>query len=447
MNLKRDSILMLLIVVAVVLAWPRQSAGAAEKPNIIFILSDDQGWADIGYHGSKIKTPTLDRLAAEGKRFERHYVAPTCTPTRVGLMTGRYPSRYGVLAPAYGNIFDDDTVTVAAALGKCGYKTSISGKWHMGSPPECLPLKYGFQSSYGYFHGQIDPYTHLYKNGEACWHRNDKLITEEGHATDLITDEAVRVIESSGDEPFFLYIAYSVPHYPLDEPEKWTSMYESVFTEPSRVWYAASLTHMDNEIGRVVEALNRAGLRKRTLIVFSSDNGGQRSWQSNEQYHGRYADKPHTVMGNNLPLRGWKGQTYEGGIRVPAFVNWPGVIEPGIIEEPVHIVDWMPTLCALVGYKPERDLQWDGRNVWPLISRGKKDNERHSFYWKTPNASAVMKDDWKMVVSNDGKRTELYNLSSDPYETKDLANDEPKRLADLKQELARIAEKDRPRRK
>lgn len=233
-----------------------------ERPNIIFIIADDLGWADIGYHGSEIRTPNLDRLAKQSVRFERHYVMPTCTPTRVGLMTGRYPSRYGVLSPAYGKIFDDDTVTLAGALRSCGYKTSISGKWHMGSPPEFTPCKYGFDLSYGYFHGQIDPYTHRYKTGVRSWHRNDKYLDEEGHATDLITNEAIRVIESDHDKPFFLYVAYSVPHFPLDEPEKWTSIYEGKIKDQSRLWYAASVTHMDAGIRHVVDAVDRKRCRR-----------------------------------------------------------------------------------------------------------------------------------------------------------------------------------------
>ena len=318
---------------------------ANKKPNIVFILADDMGWADIGYHGSLIQTPNLDRLARDGVRLEGHYVMPTCTPTRVGLMTGHYPSRYGVVSPAYGKIFDDDTMTLPAVLRAGGYTTHISGKWHMGSPPQCTPRKYGFDSSYGYFHGQIDPYTHRYKTGERSWHRNDEYLDEPGHATDLITDEAVRVIESRQDKPFFLYVAYSVPHYPLDEPDEWTSRYEGKIAERSRRWLAGSLTHMDHGIGRIVATLDRQGLREDTLIVFVSDNGGQKSWHSDVQYLGRYADKPHTVLGDNKPLRGWKGDVYEGGIRVPAFVNWSGVLKPGQCDAPIHIVDWMPTLC------------------------------------------------------------------------------------------------------
>jgi len=321
----------------------------------------------------------------------------------------------------------------------------------MGSPPDWTPLRYGFDSSYGYFHGQIDPYTHLYKTGVRSWHRSDRYIDEQGHATDLITDEAIRVIKSKRSKPFFLYVAYSVPHFPLDEPDRWTSMYQDI-EEPSRRWLAASITHMDYGIGRIVEALNRTGQRQDTLIIFVSDNGGQESWHSKEQYKGRYADKPHTVLGNNRPLRGWKGQTYEGGIRVPALVNWPGTLKPHAkVTAPVHIVDWMPTLCKLVSYRGEKELNWDGQDIWPLISgqilrpgSGRSEYfKQRTFYWKTPSESAVRQGHWKLIVSRKPNMAELYNLTDDPYEQRDLAQQEPQRVNDLKLLLEQIAQEDR----
>ena len=414
-----------------------------KRPNILFIIADDLGWMDIGYHGSEIQTPNLDRLANQSVRFERHYVMPTCTPTRVGLMTGRYPSRYGVLSPAYGKIFDDDTVTLAGALQNSGYKTYISGKWHMGSPPECTPCKYGFDSSYGYFHGQIDPYTHHYKTGVRSWHRNDKYLDEVGHATDLITKEAVRVIESDHNKPFFLYVAYSVPHYPLDEPEEWTSMYKGTIENPSRLWYAASVTHMDADIGQIVDAVDRTGIRNNTLIVFVSDNGGQQSWHDEKQYNGRYADKPHTVLGNNRPLRSWKGSVYEGGIRVPALANWPSLLEPRKLSASVHIVDWMPTLCKLAGYSPQKDLKWDGRDIWPLICGRTASNEPQMFYWKTPNAFAIRFGNWKLITNKQQKSFELYDVIADPYEEHDIALRHPERVNDLRRLLTEVSAHDR----
>lgn len=428
-----------------------KSADTRKRPNIVFILADDMGWADIGYHGSQIRTPHLDQLARGGVRFTHHYVMATCTPTRVGFMSGRYPSRFGVLSPAYGTIFTPETLTLPGALCEVGYQTAISGKWHMGGPPKSVPLKCGFTRSYGYFHGQIDPYTHLYKTGERCWHRNDKLLDEPGHATDLITAEAVRVIEGKGSEPLFLYVAYSVPHYPLDEPDEWVKPYESKIESKSRRWYAASITHMDAGIGKIVDALERKGLRKDTLIVFASDNGGQKSWHSAKHYKGRYADKPHKVLGDNKPLRGWKGQLYEGGIRVPALANWPGVLASREVSAPVHIVDWMPTLCGLAGWKPETRPRWDGRDIWPVVSGKKDDLGDRTLYWHTPAARAVRAGDWKLIVGKQRKKAkaapkvELFNLRVDPYEKNNLAKTERRQVSRLRATLERIAAVDRSR--
>jgi len=422
----------------------KSAPGQGNPPNIVFIIADDMGWKDIGYQGSEIKTPHLDRLAKNGRIFDQHYVMPTCTPTRVGLLSAQYPSRYGVLGPDYGKIYDDHTVTLAEALKRKGYATHISGKWHMGSPPEYTPMKYGFASSYGYFAGQIDPYTHLYKTGIKTWHRNDRLLDESGHATDLITDDAVRVIKGKHDQPLFLYVAYSVPHSPLKEPQEWLSMYPDI-KEPSRQWFAASVTHMDHGIGKIVKALDDTGLRKDTLLVFVSDNGGQESWRSDTQYNGDYTKLPHTVLGNNLPLREWKGDCYEGGIRVPAFVNWPGQLKPGHIKSPVHIVDWMPTLCHLAGADPTRAQPLDGQDIWSTITGQTKTPPQRTLYWKTSKVSAVRQGDWKLILFKKNGHCELFNLAQDPNEKNNLAAQEKERVLGLKAVLEQVASKDRGR--
>lgn len=398
----------------------------------------------MGYNNPAMQTPNIDRLARTGVRFGHHYATPTCTPTRVGLMTGRYPSRYGVTSPAYGDIFGEGAVTLPGALRQAGYTTHISGKWHMGSPPECTPLKYGFDTSYGYFHGQIDPYTHLYKTGVRSWHRNDEYLEEKGHATDLIADEAVRIIENAGEKPFFLYTAFSVPHFPLDEPWSWLDRFPETETT-SRRQYNASVSHMDEAIGRIVEALERTGRRENTLIVFVSDNGGQRSWSSAEQYRGRYKDKPHTVLGDNEPLRGWKGDVYEGGIRVPALANFPGVPESSVVEQPVHIVDWMPTLCGLAGSDPGSGLRWDGIDVWPHIAGTAGSTIEREMYWKTPGMLAARHGDWKLIQNHAGGNAQLFNLADDPLETRNLIQELPAKAKDLKDRLERIRKDDRER--
>jgi len=189
--------------------------------------------------------------------------------------------------------------------------------------------------------------------------------------------------------------------------------------------------------------LDDRGLRHNTLIVFVSDNGGQKSWQSNTEYNGRYAEKPHTVLGNNRPLRGWKGDLYEGGIRVPALVNWPGVLKPATCAAPVHIVDWMPTLCGPAGYRADRDLAWDGRDVWDALAGRPGELDGRTMYWKTPNQWAVRKGPWKLIVSKGNKPPELYDVVADPHETADAADTRPERIAELRSLLESFRAGDR----
>jgi arylsulfatase A-like enzyme len=414
---------------------PATTDNTPGKPNIIVIIPDDMGWSDIGYHGSVVKTPNLDKLAQTGVRLNQHYVMPTCTPTRVSLFTGKYPSRYGIMGPDYGEVIDLGDPTLASLLGDNGYYTALAGKWHMGSPPY-TPLKYGFQSSYGYFDGQIDPYTHEYKTETALtdrrsWHRNDEYLDEEGHVTDLLIDEAIRVIEGERERPFFLYLAHHVPHFPLEEPEEWHALYDGMDLFPSRRLFAASVSHLDDGIGKIIDALERTGQRENTLIVFTSDNGGQFSWHSETEYRGKYANKPHNVLGNNYPLRGWKGDLYEGGIRVPAFANWPGRLEPGVIDFPVHVSDWLPTLCELTGAAMAEDLNPDGRSIWPLLTGEQQVAEERPIYWKIRSHYAVREGHWKLLLNRNSSKAELYDLENDFRETQDLSETHPDKTASL----------------
>ena len=401
------------------------------KPNFVFILSDDQGWNDIGYNGSEIRTPKLDRMASEGVWLNQHYVQPVCSPTRAALLTGRFPSRFGVLGAIAGpskQCVPLDVPTLPGILAEHGYATHISGKWHLALTPELGPTHYGFQTSYGYLHGQIDPYSHLYKFGDRTWHRNDQLFDEEGHVTDLITREAVRFIESSKDAPFFLYVAYSVPHYPRAEPEEWTSQYLGI-EERSRRLYAASVSHMDDGIGRIIQALEVQGLARRTLVVFSSDNGGQDSWlDTSGVYDGRYPPDP--VLGNNQPLRGWKGDVYEGGIRVPAIAYWPGVLAPSQCSVPIHIADWMPTFAALASCRESVPSNVDGQNVFPFLTHSESGEQRKPIYVRAGSGTMLRQGDFKLVMLQDGK-VELFNLAKDPLEQSNLAAAESARAESL----------------
>jgi arylsulfatase A-like enzyme len=442
----------LLLLVSILIfgqAWmsPAQIA-PRERPNILVIVPDDLGWSDVGYQGSEIFTPNIDRLAQTGKILEQFYVMPTCTPTRVSLMTGRFPSRFGVLAPAYGEVIDLGTPTLPSLLREAGYFTAIVGKWHMGSPPY-TPLRYGFDRSYGYFDGQIDPYTHEYKTetnltDRRSWHRDDRYLEEEGHVTDLLTEEAVRLIREKRETPFFLYLAHHVPHYPLDEPEKYLSIYADRPTmHPSRKLFAASVSHLDEGIGKILQALEETGQRENTLILFLSDNGGQKSWSSTEQYQGKYADKPHVVLGNNFPLRGWKGDLYEGGIRVPGIVNWPAKLSAGKIGVPIHMSDWLPTLLEISGTAPQATTPWDGASVWKhLAGLQEKPASPRSFYWKIKGASAVRQGDWKLIVRDNGQR-ELYQLQEDFRESRDLSRQQPEVVDRLLSLLAGYQKGDR----
>jgi arylsulfatase A-like enzyme len=427
------------------LALPLAAAGV-ERPNIIFILSDDQGWADIGYQSPDVKTPNLDRLAAEGVRLNWHYAYPTCSPSRVALISGRFPSRYGVLGPlAATTLMPGSEAHLPQQLRDLGYSTHISGKWHIGEVPENRPLRYGFTTSYGYLRGQIDPYTHRYKYGNhVTWHRNDEFIHEDGHVTRLITDEAIRVVESAGNRPFFLYVAHHAPHYPHNESPEWIEPYEKTISDVWRRHNAAVITHMDFQIGRLVEALERTGKRQSTLIVFSSDNGGQRSWPAPpKEYNGRYA--PHTTLGNNEPLRGWKTELYEGGIRVPAFANWPGVLPRGtVVETPLHIADWAPTFITLAGGKIQPEWKFDGANIWEVLTGRKPGVGERALYWRTPGGAAVRHGTWKLIQRS-GNPVELFDLSRDPYEKNNLASAQPDRVKALQAQLERLAAGDRLR--
>jgi arylsulfatase A-like enzyme len=414
-----------------------------KRPNVVVIVADDLGWNDVGYHNPEIATPNLDRLAASGLKLEAHYVFPTCSPTRCALLTSRNPSRFDILGPI-GDRSEQSlplgTPTTADVLKSVGYATAITGKWHLGLRPEVGPRKYGFDSTYGYLHGQIEPITHIYKNGDRTWHRDDQFIDETGHATDLLAAAAVRWVEAPRNGPFFLYLTFSVPHHPLREEERWVKPYEGKIADPSRRLFAAAVTHMDDAIGRVVSALERTGQRERTLIVFTSDNGGQENYEPGSEYGGKATPSP--TLGNNQPLRGWKGSLYEGGVRVPALASWPGTLSPRVVEAPVSVLDWLPTLAKLTGARVDPNWHWEGTDVWPLLT-GQAGPIPRRFYWRTGRDSGVRDGDWKLIVPNRGVgKPQLFNLAADPYETTDQADRLPDRVAALRARLAEERQKD-----
>ena len=360
-----------------------------------------------------------------------------CTPTRTALLTGRYWSRFGNTAPSNERVLPWDTVTLARAVRQVGYETAIMGKWHLGSKPEWGPLKFGFDRSYGSLAGGVNPWNHLYKHGpySRTWHRNDELIDEEGHVTDLIAAEAVSFVETHRESPFFLYVPFTAVHTPFDEPQQWLDAASHI--DADRRQYAACTQHMDHAIGQIVDAVRRSEILDNTLIVFFSDNGG-----TNGDDSSRYPDtKPKgKIRGLNTPLRGWKTQVYEGGIRVPAFVYWKDHLTPRKVTAPLHVVDWMPTLCKVTGYDGGNDLKWDGRDIWPILTGAVDGPDDRTLYCQGVGrrSAALRSGNWKLIVhrrKNDIKR-ELYDLATDPTETTDVAEGHVERVAALEKLLA-----------
>ncbi len=424
------------------------ASAATPSPNIVFIIADDLGYADVAFHGGNVPTPHLDRLAREGVELTHHYVAATCTPTRSGLMSGRFWSRFGIAGPDNKRAFRWDQMTLPRALKSVGYETALMGKWHLGSRPEWGPGKFGFDHSYGSLAGGVGPYNHFYKQGEfsTTWHRNGQLITEEGHVTDLIVREAEQWIAQRGEKPFFLYLPFTAVHLPVKEPQAWLDQVPRSITGDVARQYAACIMHLDDAVGRVVAALEKAGKRGNTLVVFTSDNGGSTAENNDTQYpaDGYVSGR---LTGNNRPLRGGKGDLYEGGIRVPTVANWPGRLRPGRCDVPLHIVDWMPTLAQLGGFRAAADLKWDGAEVWAQISGASREAPSRLLYWTTPRARAVRDGDWKLIVQparGDAKgKRELFNVAADPNETVELAERHPEKVAALEAKLAAVAARDR----
>lgn len=420
------------------------AAGAAmSAPNFLVIVADDLGWADVSFHGGKVPTPNLDKLAREGVELDQHYVAPVCSPTRTALLSGRYWSRFGVTTPQNERAYPWDTVTLPRALKSVGYETALTGKWHLGSKPEEGPLKFGFDHGYGSLAGGVGPWNHFYKQGpfSVTWHRNDELIEETGHVTDLITSEAVQWLAARGEKPFFLYVPFTAVHLPVKEPEEWLRRVPEAITGEVPRHYAACIMHLDDAVGRLVSAVERAGKRESTLILFTSDNGGSQAGNADSKYPAD--DYPNgKLTGNNAPLRGNKGDLYEGGIRVTAFANWPGTLKPAKLTAPIHVADWMPTLCGLAGYETKASLHWDGMDVWPVLN-GNRKAESRGLYWAGVGfrAMAVRDGDWKLIVPQKGE-PELFDLASDPNETTDLAAKMPDKVTALKALLATVSKGD-----
>lgn len=421
------------------------------KPNVLFILVDDLGWGDVHYHGSEIRTPNIDRLAQSGVELDQHYVCPVCTPTRVSFMTGKHPGRFGKHAtcPTNSPVMKEGTSTIATIFKKSGYETGLFGKWHLGSDVKYFPGEYGFDECYGSLAGGVDPYSHRYKRGEFSysWHRNGKLLSENGHATDLITNEAISWIQSRG-KPWFAYIPYTAVHTPIKAPEDWVNQYSeqtydkcSIRDHSFKV-YAGYTSHMDHNVGRLIEALKESEQLENTLVIFTSDNGAVTYDPSKDTalYPGHQEDMPRT--GSNGELRGHKAQIYEGGIRTPAAVSWPGTLSSSKVCEPIQMVDWLPTLAKLIGSK-EHDDSWDGQDIFKILQGKASSPVDRIFYWNlNHNWFGIRKNGWKLIFKEDVNSTELFHINKDPLEKIDLAREHPEIVEDLMLCLANERKRD-----
>ncbi len=418
-------------VAAMTTAW-----SADNPPHIIVMLADDLGWQDVSYHGGNIATPNIDRLAQRGVQLDQFYVQSVCTPTRGALMTGRYPIRLGlqcnVVRPWAHHGLPLDEQTLPSALKENEYTTAIVGKWHLGhAKPEYLPLQRGFDSQYGHYNGGLNYFTHI-RDGGHDWHRNDQPNYDKGYTTDLLGDEASRIIEEHDKEnPLFLYVPFNAPHSPFQATDEHLERNKHI-PEGNRRTFAAMVTSMDDAVGRIVESANQHLPRENTLIFFCSDNGGI------------------TRVGSNGELRGQKSTIYEGGVRVPAIMVWDGAIKAGsVVKEPLHITDIYPTLMRLTGSKPKQIKPLDGKDAWPTLTKSKPSPHDFVLLDLTPFRGSILMGDWKLVHNGEAtaitttaieKETwELFNLKNDPFEKVNLYAKHPERVQRLKKKLAELA--------
>jgi arylsulfatase A-like enzyme len=456
----RSSLFVVFAVVCCQLVEATEPAGIAtakpvdepkQAPNIVFLLIDDLGYADVGFNGCKvIQTPQIDRLAQGGAVLESHYVQPVCSPTRAAFLTGRYATRtgvYTVVRPHARWGLPLTERTLATALQEANYETAIVGKWHLGEFDRAyLPTSRGFDHQYGHSFGALDYFTHL-RDGTHDWSKNDQDHPESGYSTHLIADEACRrIAERDHAKPLFLYVPFNAVHAPLQVPERYLEPYADI--PGNRRLMAGMLSAVDEAIGRIVEALDTAGIRDNTLIVFSSDNGGP---------------NPRGLSDNGV-LRAGKGTLYEGGVRACAFANWPGQITAGRrIQQPVHVVDWYPTLITLAGGSLKQTAPIDGLDIAPVLTSEAESPHDAILLVQTRQRAAIRMGDWKLLVnatedasesSPEPKRkaakkrakrknpapppVELFNLKQDLSESKNLADQEPQRVTTMRAQLEQM---------
>ena len=424
---------------------------AGSQPNVIIMLADDLGWADVGYHSGDIETPSLDRLAAEGVRLDRFYTTPICSPTRAALMTGRNPIRlgvaYAVILPWDTNGIHPDEYFLPEAFLEAGYQTAMVGKWHLGHAQQTYhPNERGFEHFYGHLHTEVGYFSPFSNQGGTDFQRNGVTIDDEGYETFLLGDEASRYIRKRDkDKPFFLYMPFLAPHTPLEAPDDLIEKYADIETdlpparsqqtdgtrtmsrlmmrESARPMYAAVVDAMDQAIGQVLTTLDEEQISDETIVLFFSDNGGA----------------AYSVGGaNNAPLRGGKGETFEGGIRVVSLLRWPDQLAAGgKMESIMTVMDVFPTLMDAAGIEPGPHYPWDGRSLWPAIKDGKQQPRQDDVFFvsETPIYGQIMttvfNEEWKLVqeIQQDqltiSVTPHLFNIKDDPNEYINLAAEHP----------------------
>ncbi|MBB6429170.1 arylsulfatase A-like enzyme [Algisphaera agarilytica] len=431
---------LLLILVTVLLACFRVQAS---QPNVLVILTDDMGWADVGFHGGDIPTPNIDRIASTGVILEQFYVQPTCSPTRHALMTGRYPYRYGAhicnLRSHHTHGASLDERFMSEAMQEVGYYTAVLGKWHLGMYRQAYwPTSRGFEMHYGLLSGGLDYFTHINDKVTLDWqelHADRSVwkqpLREKGYTTDLLGQRAVKLIgEHDFDQrPLFLYLSFNAPHTPMQAKPEDVKRFNHV-KDSRRRTYSAMMHATDVQVGRVLDALEKRGVDDNTLVIFFSDNGGAGSNAS-----------------SNEPLRGGKGSQYEGGVRVPAAVTWPGTLKPGQrFSTPLHVVDLFPTFVGLAGGDTTLGQPLDGLDFWPALSTGETLPERVIYHnvADTSGRGSVRSGDWKFMAIKKAKAPKdsvplpggklhglLFNIAEDPNETKNLAKQRPELVDEL----------------
>ncbi|MCP5556170.1 MAG: sulfatase-like hydrolase/transferase [Verrucomicrobiaceae bacterium] len=403
---------------------------AASPPNILFILADDLGYGDLGCYGAPdIRTPHLDGLAKAGMRFTDFYAnGAVCSPTRTAFLTGRYQQRYGLDNALYyqetGRGLPEGGKTIATRLKSVGYATGLSGKWHVGYDHERQPLQQGFDHFFGLLGGNHHYFQHMDRvNVPDLWLGNE-AIKREGYTTDLLTGDALAFIEANREKPFFLCLSHAAPHFPWQGPgdvAKDVRPKQKSWQIGDRETYIAMVERMDERIGEVLARLDKLGLVEKTLVVFTSDNGG------------------HTYS-RNAPLQGYKSTLWEGGIRVPCIARWPGKIPAGVVSEQVGItMDWTATFLGLAGAKVAAG-ETDGMDLTPSMVEGRAPSERTLFWRSKPGPvrkgveieRAVRRGDWKYLQQPAQGIEALFDLRSDPAETKNRITEHPEVVNELR---------------